>query len=310
LLALGGGRGRSCNFDPNRNAGIGRGRSYSMPAAPMHFPGAGRNARSYACMRHTSFVLRFAQRAARKSAERSSEGGLEGIERLFAAVGLGSAVQLQPARRGMLSRDLLESPNGAQSRRRSVANGRGNGQECIIVLVHKKSIEEGDKNAPLKNLWVWSTRQQRARADPVPAYSCHTGRSSGGHDEDVVVVVVEGDIIVEVEVEGEEEEEINPRSSEEPSSFSGRGYPLSNLGQLIPGSYSFAFRHPGSMSSTGSPPFAFSRATVTPQSKSTSTCKSHETRSTGNVETTTTSSSPCGGSPTSAASPNASGRTH
>jgi hypothetical protein len=76
-----------------------------------------------------------------------------------------------------------------------------------------------------------------------------------------------------------------------------------------PSRYPFAFRHPargGSMSSTGLPPFAFSRATATPQSKSTSTRESHETRSTGNVETTTTSSSPSGGSPTSAVSPTSS----
>ena len=57
------------------------------------------------------------------------------------------------------------------------------------------------------------------------------------------------------------------------------------------------------MSSTGSPPFAFSRATATPQSKSTSTRESH---STGNVEMTTASSSPSGGSPTSAVSPSSS----
>jgi hypothetical protein len=49
----------------------------------------------------------------------------------------------------------------------------------------------------------------------------------------------------------------------------------------------------------GSPPFAFSRATATPQSKSPSTRESHETRSTANVETTATSSSPSGGSSTS-----------
>ena len=55
------------------------------------------------------------------------------------------------------------------------------------------------------------------------------------------------------------------------------------------------------MSSTGSPPFAFSRATATPHSKSTSTRESH---STGNVETA--SSSPSGGSPTSAVSPSSS----
>jgi hypothetical protein len=73
---------------------------------------------------------------------------------------------------------------------------------------------------------------------------------------------VEGDIVVKVEDEGEEEEEeINPRSSEEPSSFSGRASNLlSSLGQPIPSRYPFAFRHParvGNMSSAGSPPFAF-----------------------------------------------------
>jgi hypothetical protein len=57
------------------------------------------------------------------------------------------------------------------------------------------------------------------------------------------------------------------------------------------------------MSSTGSPPFAFSRATATPQSKSTSTRESHETHSTGNMETASSSPS---GSPTSAVSPSSS----
>jgi len=51
-----------------------------------------------------------------KSAGRPSEGGLEGIEKVFAAVGLGGAAQPPPARRGLLSRELLKSPNGAQSR--------------------------------------------------------------------------------------------------------------------------------------------------------------------------------------------------
>ena len=58
------------------------------------------------------------------------------------------------------------------------------------------------------------------------------------------------------------------------------------------------------MSSTGSPPFAFSRATATPQSKSKSTRELHETCSTSNMETA--SSFPSGGSPTSAVSPSSS----
>jgi hypothetical protein len=59
------------------------------------------------------------------------------------------------------------------------------------------------------------------------------------------------------------------------------------------------------MSSTGSSPFAFSHATATPQNKRTSTRKSHETRSTGNVERTTASSS-SPDAPISAVSPTSS----
>ena len=60
---------------------------------------------------------------------------------------------------------------------------------------------------------------------------------------------VEGDIAVEVKddkekEEEEEEEDINPHSSEEPSSFSGHASNLlSSLGQPIPSHYSFVFCH-------------------------------------------------------------------
>ncbi len=258
-----------------------------------------------------------------KSAERPSEGGFEGIEKVFAAVGLGGAADTQPARRGKLSRDLFESPNGATSRKSSAANGNGHGQEGLTpppdAVVHEKSVAEGDKNAPLKDLPYPfpgfgprdSSEQEQIPFPPSPAVP-EDSAEGHGDDEEEEVVEVEGDIVVEVEEEGEEEEEgdLNPRSSEEPSSFSGRASnSLSSLGQPVPSRYPFAFRHPargGSMSSTGSPPFAFSRATATPQSKSTSTRESHETRSTGNVESGTASSSPSAGSPVSAVSPTSS----
>ncbi len=115
---------------------------------------------------------------------------------------------------------------------------------------------------------------------------------------------VERGIVMEVEEE-EEEEDFNPCSSREPSSFSGRASnSLLSLGQPVPSCYPSASPHPargGSMSSTGSPPFASSYTTVTPQSKSNSTCESHETHSTGKLETTIASSS--SGSPVSAVSP-------
>jgi hypothetical protein len=177
-------------------------------------------------------------------------------------------------------------------------------------------MAEGEKNAPLKNLPYPfpgfgprdSNEQEQIRFPPSPAVP---EGSAGGCDEEEEEIEIEGDIVVEVEDEdgGEEEveEDFNPWSSEEPSSFSGRASnSLSSLGQPIPSRYPFAFRHPargGSMSSTGSPPFAFSRATATPQSKSTSTRESHETRSTGNMETASSSPS---GSTTSAVSPSSS----
>lgn len=66
----------------------------------------------------------------------------------------------------------------------------------------------------------------------------------------------------------------------------------------IPSRYPVAFRHPvrGNMSSRGSSPFVFSRATATPQSKSIST-PNRMTRIA--LETMTASSSPSGASPTS-----------
>ena len=262
-----------------------------------------------------------------KSAERSPDGGFEGIEKIFAAVGLGGAAQPPPARRGMLSQGLFERAGGAESRRSSAANGHGNGQEGIIpppdALVHEKTMTEGDNNAPLKNLPYPlpgfgphvqdSNEREQVPFPPSPAVP---EESTRGHDDDEEEAEVEGDIILEVEDEGEEvevEEDFNLRSSEEPSSFFGRtSNSLSSLGHPITSRYPFTFRHPsreGSRSSTGSPPFAFSRATATPQSKSTSTRESpHETRSTGNVETA--SSSPSGGSPTSVVSPSSSVPSH
>ncbi|KAI9456816.1 hypothetical protein BJY52DRAFT_1187652 [Lactarius psammicola] len=261
-----------------------------------------------------------APRQAQVAGQQPQEGGgFDGIEKVFAAVGLGGAATQQPpqARRGMLSRDLFESPKDAPSRKSSPANGQGQGQEVVPPLPEARVREttmEGGKNAPIKNLPYpfpgfgprESSEQEQVPFPPSPGLpdegeeGDHDGEGEGEEGE-------EGDIVVEVDKEGEEvefeEEEAQPRTSEEPSSFSGRASnSLSSLGQPIPSRYPFSFRHPGrggSISSTGSPPFAFSRATATPQSKSTSTRASRETRSTGNAETTTDASSPSAGSPVS-----------
>ncbi|KAI0299996.1 hypothetical protein B0F90DRAFT_1926006 [Multifurca ochricompacta] len=244
-----------------------------------------------------------------QEAGKPSEGGFDGIEKVFAAVGLGGAAQPPPVRRGMLSRDLFESPKDDPSSRSSPENGHGQGQESVALPPEarvRETITEGGKNAPLKKLPYpfpgfgprESSEQEQIPFPPSP--SLPDEGEEGKHDDDEQGEDQdEGEIVVEVDAG--EEEEAQPRTSEEPSSFSGRASnSLSSLGQPIPSRYPFSFRHPGrggSISSTGSPPFAFSRATATPQSKSTSTRASRETRSTGNAETT--SSSPSGGSPVS-----------
>lgn len=257
-----------------------------------------------------------APRQAQVAGQQPQEGGFDGIEKVFAAVGLGGATTQPPqGRRGMLSRDLFESPKDAPSRKSSPANGHG--QEVVPPLPEARVREttmEGGKHAPIKNLpYPFSGFGPRESSEqeqiPFPPSPGLPDEGEGEHDgEDEGEEGEEGDIVVEVDDEGEEvefeEEEAQPRTSDEPSSFSGRASnSLSSLGQPIPGRYPFSFRHPGrggSISSTGSPPFAFSRTTATPQSKSTSTRASRETRSTGNAETTTNaSSSPDANSPVS-----------
>ncbi|KAF8497809.1 hypothetical protein F5888DRAFT_1803273 [Russula emetica] len=246
--------------------------------------------------------LTFRTPRSEKSAVRPSEGGFEGIENVFAAVGLSGAATTAGSERivGACSRETCS--RGPPSRRSSTASEHRNGREVITpppdALAHEKSMAEDDKNAPPKKLpYPFSGFGPRdsSEQEQIPFLPSPTvpEESAISHDEEEEEVEVEEDIEVEVDDESEEEEEeeeINPRSSEEPSLFSGlRGGSMSSTG-----------------SSTGSPPFAFSRASATPQSKSPSTRESHETRSKGNVETTNTSSSFSGGSPTSAVSPTSS----
>jgi hypothetical protein len=143
-----------------------------------------------------------------KSAERPSEGGFEGIEKVFAAVGLGSGAQPQPARRGMLSQDLFESPSGAQScksRRQMDRKAQPHHRRLLFV----RSRWQGEKNAPLKNLPYPfpgfgprdNSEQEQIPFPPSPAVP---EESAGGHNDEEED---EGGTVVEVEDDGEEEEE-------------------------------------------------------------------------------------------------------
>ena len=112
----------------------------------------------------------------------------------------------------MLSQDLFESPNAAQSRRSSAAIGQEGITPPPDALIHEKSTVEGEKSALLKSLPYSFTgfgprdsgEQERIPFPPSPAVP---EESAGGRDDDEEKVEVEGDIGVEVDNEGEEEEE-------------------------------------------------------------------------------------------------------
>jgi hypothetical protein len=86
-----------------------------------------------------------------------SKGGLEGIKKVFATVGLGSALQPQLAHRAMLSQDLFESTSlkDSQSCRSSQVNGQGlvvpPPPEAHLHETKMMMMTEVGK-APLKNL--------------------------------------------------------------------------------------------------------------------------------------------------------------
>ena len=109
-------------MDPKRKVGIGLGRSYGCQRRRCVSLEPEECTLLRVCEVY-EFCLTLRAPRSEKSAERPSEGGFEGIEKVFAALGFGGGAQLPPARKGMLSQDLFESPNGAQSHRSSAANG-------------------------------------------------------------------------------------------------------------------------------------------------------------------------------------------
>ncbi|KAI0261410.1 hypothetical protein BGY98DRAFT_1182416, partial [Russula aff. rugulosa BPL654] len=97
------------------------------------------------------FCLTLRAPRSEKSAERPSEGGFEGIEKVFAAVGLGGAAQPPPARRHALARPVREPEwrSVAQEQCGEWTWKRTGRHNPTAALLHEKSMAEGEKNAPL-----------------------------------------------------------------------------------------------------------------------------------------------------------------
>jgi hypothetical protein len=85
-LTLGGGRNRSCNFDPKRKVGTGVATAMGASAADA-LPWSWKECTPLCVYEEYEFCLTLRPPRSDKSAKRPSEGGFEGIEKVFAAVG-------------------------------------------------------------------------------------------------------------------------------------------------------------------------------------------------------------------------------
>ncbi|KAI0668200.1 hypothetical protein C8Q78DRAFT_980285 [Trametes maxima] len=233
--------------------------------------------------------------------EREPSAPMEGIERVFAAVGMPSTPHA--ARRGVLSGELFESPRHTpdldeKAGPRSKSAPELSTIEPPVAAVQQKEKQRADPSGPLMKLPYPFTgygaqvssedvipfppspaieeREVMAESSEEPQ---HTGEEEEEEEEE------EGEEGEGEEEEGEEEE----GESEVPSSERRTSGSMSSLGRPIVSRYPFQFRRPrGSVSSSQMTPHTHSTPYST-QSRSTqsrSTRNSRSTQSTGNVEST------------------------
>ncbi|KAL1943516.1 hypothetical protein VTO73DRAFT_3961 [Trametes versicolor] len=225
--------------------------------------------------------------------ERAPSTPMEGMERIFAAVGIPSTPQ--GARRGVLSGELFESPRHTPEldvNEKAGAQTKPEIERTTIVppspVVQQKEKQVAEPSGPLMKLPYPFTGYgaQVSSEDVIPFPPSPEIEEKEVHAEDSEQH--EGDE-EEEEEEGEEEEEEEEGESEVPSSERRTSGSMSSLGRPVVSRYPFQFRRPrGSVSSSQMTPHTHS----TPhsgQSRSTpsrSTRNSRSTQSTGNIEST------------------------
>lgn len=234
-----------------------------------------------------------------KKNDSEREGGMafEGMEKVFAAVGLGGGPP-QPARRGILSGELFETPESPHEKEEV---GAGPIEETDLTpppsaQIKEKKTTTAGVSSPLQKLpypftgygaQVSSEDVIPFPPSPVPPEEQHSGGdTSGSHDEQV-----EGEEAVVTDpsdgLEGELEE------SDVPSDDRRTSESMSSLGRPIVSRYPFQYRRPGrggSMSSASQivPGTNFStpvsHAHSSQPSSSTQSGSTRFSRSTGNAE--------------------------
>ncbi|KAI8977777.1 hypothetical protein BD414DRAFT_155356 [Trametes punicea] len=242
--------------------------------------------------------------------EKEPSAPVEGMERIFAAVGIPSTPHA--ARRGVLSEELFESPRHTPDvGEKAEAKAKSAPEPSSIVppapAVQQREKQVADPSGPLMRLpypftgyGAQISSEDVVPFPPSPAIDdkeVHGEKSEGtphqGEEEE------EGDDhgAVEDEEEEEEEEEEDEEEAEEeeeeegeiPSSERRTSGSMSSLGRPVVSRYPFQFRRPrGSVSSSQISPQTHSTpySTHSRSTQSRSTRHSRSTQSTGNIEST------------------------
>ncbi|KAI0631423.1 hypothetical protein C8Q77DRAFT_1227050 [Trametes polyzona] len=215
---------------------------------------------------------------------------IEGMERIFAAVGVPSTPHA--ARRGVLSGELFESPRDTpELTEKAIVQAAKPAPELSSIIppapaVQQREKQGSDPSGPLMKLPYPFTGYgaQVSSEDVVPFPPSPEIEEKEVHVESSEQHEGDEEEEEEDEEEGEEEEESEVPSSERRTSGS-----MSSLGRPIVSRYPFTFRRPrGSLSSSQMTPQTHSTPYST-QSRSTqsrSTRNSRSTQSTGNIEST------------------------
>jgi hypothetical protein len=222
-----------------------------------------------------------------------------GMEQVLAAVGLPTSPQ--PARRGVLTEDLFESPEHGVSHTEEIGEKAFTNPvpefSSVIPPVREKSPRKPAPSGPLMSLPYPFVGHHGAQVSseeqvPFPPSPRHPKsieslrRSQLSRQDSNKENVEESDAATNDEAEEEglelelEDEEDVDIEVEEVSDRRTSGS-MSSLGQPVPSRYPFQYRRPRGGSSHSSQ----SRSHITPQSYNSRSTPSRSTQSTGNVET-------------------------
>lgn len=216
-----------------------------------------------------------------KDGSQSEGGGFDGIEKVFAAIGIGSPQQ--PARRGVLSGDLFESPAQEPDALDDTIRNAPN-IEVPAPVVQGREKRTSAPSGPLQNLpYPFIGQKAQVSSEDVVPFPPSPEPEDDSHSPPSGDTTGDDDAGEEVFEEGPSGtiEDSEATSDERRTSGS-----MSSLGRPVVSRYPWQFRVPPSRGTSFSSHQSPRQAVSTPRSRNTTSSNSRSTpsQSTGNRE--------------------------